>query len=246
MTDERNIAPGARRVERIMRERGAPIRRTPIAAGALVGGAAGCWAGDTGAAMLDAVRTGLADAGIAAVRHADATAWIGQAMSLAAWPATGAVIGAALGAVAQGAGPWKPMRAGRLRMPVGAGALGGGAVRVASGACMLAAGAAVLWSSWQRVGMLPAVDFAGALEQAGEVVIDAVAAGLGAGLAFAAADVAVARWRFGRSMRMTAAEAREEQRLEHGDPSWRARRRGQGRQLVARLASREERHGRAA
>jgi len=246
MSDERNIAPGARRIERIVRERGVPIRRAPVAAGALLGGVAGCWTGGTGGALLESVRTGLAGAGIAPARDAEAAAWMADAMAAAAWPAAGALLGALLGAVVQGAGPWRPMRGGGVRMPGGAAALGGGAVRVASGACMMAAGGAVLWSSWQRLGSLPSVDLAGALEQAGEVVIDAVAAGLGVGLAFAAADVAVARWRFARSMRMNAAEAREEQRLEHGDPAWRARRRAQGRRTLARLATGGERHGRAA
>ena len=56
MSEERTVASGERRIERIRAERGMPVRRAPIAAGALVGGAFGAWAAEMPVRLLGEVR----------------------------------------------------------------------------------------------------------------------------------------------------------------------------------------------
>lgn len=248
MSEERNVASGERRLERIRAERGMPVRRAPIAACALLGGALGAWAGDVHGRMLGVVREGLAASGSVAVPDGGATvreAIVSVGCAIAIPLACGAA-GAAVGALAQtgfrlravGAAPW------RVRVP-GAADAGGAFARMAwAFAVMIAAGGAVALG-WQRIAAIPALPLAAGLDAAAAVALDAVLAALGACAALAIADVAIARWRWERATMMTAAEAREEHRGADGDPETKQRRRHAARRIAGTVRGKELR-GKAA
>jgi flagellar biosynthetic protein FlhB len=85
-----------------------------------------------------------------------------------------------------------------------------------------------------------------AVESAGRITLDAVLAALGAGIVFALADVAIARWRWERSTRMSDTEAREERRRADGDPEAKSRRMAAARRTAAGLARGKDLRGQAA
>lgn len=248
MSDDRTVPSGERRLERIRAERGVPVRRAPIAACALVGGALGAWAGDVHGRMLEVVRGGLAGAGSVIVP--DGASAVREALlpvaGAIAVPVACGIAGAALGAGAQtgfrlravAASPW------RLRMP-GAADAGGAAARTAWAIAILLAAAAAVAVDWPRVASIPALPLAAALDAAAAVALDAVFAALGSCAALAIADVAVARWRWERGTMMTAAEAREERRASDGDPEAKQRRRHAARRIAGTVRGKELR-GKAA
>ena len=248
MSEERNVASGERRLERIRAERGMPVRRAPIAACALVGGALGAWAGDVHGRMLSVVREGLAASGSVALPDGGATVrdTIVSVGCATAIPLACGAAGAAVGALSQtgfrvravGAAPW------RVRVP-GAAEAGGAFARMAWAlTVMIAAGGAVALG-WQRIAAIPALPLAAGLDAAAAVALDAVLAALGACAALAIADVALARWRWERATRMTADEAREERRGAEGDPDTKQRRRHAARRIAGTVRGKELR-GKAA
>jgi hypothetical protein len=245
---EREVMPGARRLERIRDEFGVPVRAAPIGAMALVGGAAGLWWGGTCDAALAMLSASLGSAG-SAVASADGAGEVRQAVAacarLAAPACAGAAAGAWAGALAQGAGRWRARRASGRGVPSAASA-GGALARASWAVSMLLASAAAVAMHAGRLSALPAMRLRDGLQAAGSIVLDAVLAALAAGALFAAADVMLARWRWARGARMDAAEARAERRAEDGDPSLRARRRASARELVAGAARRREQRAEAA
>ncbi|NBX31956.1 MAG: hypothetical protein EBR07_04405, partial [Planctomycetes bacterium] len=58
-SEERTHQSGEMRLERIRSEHGVPVRRSPIAVGALIGGALGAWASNVPQQLLETVRGGL-------------------------------------------------------------------------------------------------------------------------------------------------------------------------------------------
>jgi len=248
VSEERNVASGERRLERIRAERGMPVRRAPIAACALVGGALGAWGGDVHGRMLEVVRDGLTASGSVAlpdggeaVRGAVAT--VASAVGI---PLVCGAVGAAVGALAQTGFRLRTVGAASWRVRVaGAGDAGGALARMAwAFAVMLAAGGAVALG-WPRIAAIPALPLAAGLDAAAAVALDAVLAALGACVALAIVDVAVARWRWERATRMTAAEAREEHRGVDGDPETKQRRRHAARRIAGTVRGKEL-HGKAA
>ena len=247
MSDERTITPGERRVEGIRAERGMPVRRAPIAVGALVGGAAGAWASGVPAALVGTVRDGLAGAGTQASIDGPShvRALVLAVAAACAVPLACGVAGAVAGVVVQTGARLRWIRPSlAVRVP-GRGAAGGSLGRLAWACAVLAASAAALAHGWPRLAALPAMPLHAALGAASRVVLDTVLAALAASIAVAAADVALARWRWARSVRMSPEEAREEQRRTDGDPALRARRRDAARRNAG-TARRRELHGRAA
>jgi hypothetical protein len=250
---DRDVLPGARRLERIRDEFGAPVRSSPIGALALVGGAVGLWWGGTAASAVDLVARSLSSAG--AVGNAidgsgiDGVGGLREAvlasLRLAGPACVGAAAGAWLGAFVQGAGRWRPRRRGRPGGPTAA-AAGGAAARALWAVTMMGAAAAAVTLHAGRLAAMPAMPLRDGVQAAGAIVLDAVLAALASGAAFAVVDVMIARWRWARAARMTAAEAREERRLEDGDPSLRARRRAAGRTMIAGSARRRDQRAEAA
>lgn len=247
MSDERTVASGERRVERIRAERGMPVRRAPIAVGAVVGGALGAWVAGVPGQLLAVVRDGVA--GAASTAPADGAGEV-QAMVLqvaaTCWvPLACGVAGAVLGALAQTGGrlrwlrPWSG-----LRMP-GRGAALGGIGRAAWALAVVGAAALAVGCGWPRLAALPAMTLHAALASASSLVLDAVLAALVACSAVAAADVAIARWRWDRAARMSPEEAREEHRRSEGDPALKARRRDAARRNAGTVRGKEA-HARAA
>lgn len=247
MSDERTVASGERRIERIRAERGMPVRRAPIAVGALVGGALGAWAAGVPAQLLAVVRDGVAAAGSTA--RADGAAEVRSmvlGVAAACWvPMACGLAGAVLGAAAQTGGrvrwlrPWQGVRVpGRGAAP---GSVGGAAWSIA----VVGAAALAIAYGWPRLAALPAMSLQAALATASGLVLDAVLAALGACALVAAADVAIARWRWERATRMSPEEAREELRRSDGDPALKSRRRDAARR-IAGAARGKEAHARAA
>jgi flagellar biosynthesis protein FlhB len=111
---------------------------------------------------------------------------------------------------------------------------------------MMGAAAAAVTLHAGRLAAMPAMPLRDGVQAAGAIVLDAVLAALASGAAFAVVDVMIARWRWARAARMTVAEAREERRLEDGDPSLRARRRAAGRTMIAGSARRRDQRAEAA
>jgi hypothetical protein len=111
-----------------------PVRRAPIAVGALVGGALGAWMAGVPAQLLVTVRDGIsASASVAALDGAGSVRSLILQVAAAAWPAlAGGCAGAMAGALLQTGfrirssigGAW------RVRMPE-LGAAGGGVARMA-------------------------------------------------------------------------------------------------------------------
>jgi hypothetical protein len=227
-----------------------------VAIGALVGGAAGVWMADVAGALGHGVRDGLANAGaVAAVdpsMGAAAVRAVANAVASAAWPAmVGGVLGAAVGALVQTGGRLRVPGAGarpRMQSPMAAAA--GATARIGWAAVLGGAAAAALAADWPRVAVLPSLGLAAAVGAAGRIAMDVVAAALVAGCALAVADVALARWRWERALRMTPEEAREERRAAEGDPDARMRRRAAARRMRvpadARPTNKEVTRGRAA
>jgi hypothetical protein len=249
---DRDVLPGARRLERIRDEFGAPVRSSPIGALALLGGAVGLWWGGTAASAVDLVARSLSSAG--AVGTAINGSGIGGSgfdgvgglreavlalLRLAGPACVGAAAGAWLGSFVQGAGRWRPRRRGRLAGPTAA-AAGGAAARALWAVVMMAAAAAAVALHAGRIAAMPAMPVRDGVQAAGALVLDAVLAALASGAIFAAVDVMLARWRWARAARMTPTEAREERRLEDGDPSLRARRRVSVRTMIAGSARRRD------
>lgn len=245
MSGERDILPGERRLERIRAEHGMPVRPSPVAIGVLAGGALGTFLGVTPAALVGLVRGGLADAG--ALHPLDGAAalrtCVGSVAAIA-WPSlTCGAVGGAIGALVQtGFRVRVPsLRVPSLRAPRVAAM--GGPVRVAWALALLAAAACAVAADWSRIAALPAQPIHAAVASSAAVVLDAVLAALGAGVVFAIADVFVARVRWQRATRMTAAEAREERRGSDGDPGARSRRRSVARRMHAGMARGRELRG---
>lgn len=253
MSEERTIDAGPRRLERLRERHGAPVRPAPCAIGAIGGGLVAAWAFGVPGRLLGEVSEGLRTAGNAglALGGVDGAAEVRSVVAAAAaacWPVPAAALaGAWLGAAVQGAGRWSFVRgARRAAMPTAA-SLGGATVRAAWGGCMAAAAAGVVWVHWPAIAALPALGLEAGLARAAPVVTDSLLAAVGAGLAVAAVDVAVARLRWRAAARMDTAEAREERRLEDGHPEVRAQRRAAARRTVARFArTGKETHGIAA
>jgi hypothetical protein len=248
MSEDRNVQSGERRLERIRAERGMPVRRAPIAAGALVGGALGAWIAGVPAQLLATVRAGIVGAAVVAPADGgDAVRGLVTQVAAIAWPAfLGGLAGATVGALAQtgfrvrsSLGGW------RMQLP-SASAAGGAPVRLAWAFVITGAAACAVWAEWPRVASMPAMPIDAAVSSAAHVMLDAVLAALGAGAAFAAADVALARWRWERATRMTDAEAREERRRADGDPETKSRRMQAARRTAAGLARGKELRGQAA
>ena len=251
---ERTIPAGERRIERMRAMHGMPVRGTPIAIGALVGGALGVWAADVAGALGAAVRDGLGQAGQVGAADpslgADALRAIALGVASAAWPAmVGGVLGAALGALVQTGGRLRvPGTGARARMAAPAAAAAGAFVRIGWAAVLAGAASAALVADWSRLAALPRLPLEDALRAAAGIATDAVAAALVAGCALAVVDVAWARWRWTQAMQMTPEEAREERRAAEGDPEARGRRRAAARRMrvVPGNGNREVRRGRAA
>ena len=88
MSEERQNQSGERRLERIRAEHGMPVRRAPIAVGALVGGALGAWMAGVPAQLLVTVREGIAaSASVAALDGAGSVRSLILQVAAAAWPA---------------------------------------------------------------------------------------------------------------------------------------------------------------
>jgi flagellar biosynthesis protein FlhB len=251
---ERTIPAGERRIERMRATHGVPVRGTPIAIGALVGGALGVWAADVAGALGAAVRDALAQAGRAGpvdpALGAESVRALALGVAATAWPAmVGGVLGAALGALVQTGGRLRaPGTGARVRLAAPAAAAAGAFVRVGWAAVLAGAASAALVADWPRLAALPGLPLEDALRAAAGVATDAVAAALVAGCALAVVDVAWARWRWTQAMQMTPEEAREERRAAEGDPEVRGRRRAAARRMrvVPGNGNREVRRGRAA
>ncbi len=245
---DRDVLPGARRLDRIRDEFGAPVRSSPIGAFALVGGAIGLWWGGAAGSAVDLVARSLSSAG-AVGAGIDGAAGLREAIvasvRLAAPACVGAAAGAWLGSFVQGAGRWRPRRRGRPGRPSVA-AAGGAAARALWAVAMMGSAAAAVMLHAGRLAAMPAMPLRDGVQAAGAMVLDAVLAALASGAALAVADVMLARWRWARAARMSAAEAREERRLEDGDPSLRARRRAAGRTMIAGSARRRDQRAEAA
>lgn len=248
MSDERTIRPGERRVERIRRERGVPVRRAPVAAGAIVGGALGTWAADVPGRLLATVRDGLAGTGaVDAIDGAGAVRSTVLSVAAAAWaPLAFGAAGAVLGVLVQTGGRLRGVAAHGMRLQAPrAGDLGGAAVRAGWALSVTVAAAWAVVVDWPRVAAMPALPLGAALDAAAAVAADAVLAALAACALLAAADVAVARWRWERALRMTPEEAREERRAEGGAAAMNARRRSESRRIAGMSRGKEIR-GKAA
>jgi hypothetical protein len=88
MSEERQNQSGERRLERIRAELGMPVRRAPIAVGALVGGALGAWMAGVPAQLLVTVRDGIAaSASVAALDGAGSVRSLMLQVAAVAWPA---------------------------------------------------------------------------------------------------------------------------------------------------------------
>lgn len=247
MSDERTVASGERRIERIRAEHGMPVRRAPIAAGALLGGALGAWAADIPARLLAVVRDGMAGAGSTASVDggSEVRALVVSVAAACALPLACGAAGAVLGALAQTGGRLRMARGwGGARNPAH-GAGGGALGRLAWAAAVVAAASIAMAGGWPRLAAIPAMPLRDALGAASTVVLDTALAAVAACVAVAAADVALARWRWERGTRMSPEEAREEQRRTDGDPALRSRRR-RAAQRNAGPARGRELHGRAA
>lgn len=250
MSEERTIDAGPRRIERLRAQFGAPVRPAPCAIGAIACGIAAAWAFDVPARLLLEVAGSLHAAGAVGggVDGRSEVRSIVASVATAAWPVPmAALAGAWGGAAVQGAGRWSfAARARRASVPTAA-SLGGAAVRAAWGLTIAGAAGAAVWVHWPAIAALPALGLGAGLARAATIVSDALLAALGAGIAVAAADAAVARLRWRAAARMDTAEAREERRLEDGHPEVRAQRRSAARRTVARLAQAgKESHGIAA
>lgn len=253
MSEERTIDAGPRRIERLRERHGAPVRAAPCAIGAIVGGLAAGWAFGVPGRLLGEVSEGLRAAGGAGlagggIDGASEVRSLVGAVVAACWPVpVAALAGAWLGAALQGGGRWSFVRGARRPAVPTASSLGGAAVRAAWGVGMAGAAAAAVWTHWPAIAALPALGLGAGLARAAPVVTDALLAAVGAGIAVAAVDVAVARVRWRAAARMDTAEAREERRLEDGHPEVRAQRRAAARRTVARFAQTgKESHGIAA
>lgn len=234
-SEERTHQSGERRLERIRAEHGVPVRRSPIAVGALVGGALGAWASHVPAHLLETVRDGLQLSGNGA--PADGAASIRSmvfAVAAISWPALACgLAGAVSGALVQTGFRVRSSLGSSLafRLPSVNGA-GGAVARLSWALVLIGAAAWAVTAHWARLSSLPALPIAAAVESAARIVLDALLAALAAGVAFAAADVAIARWKWERSTRMDDAEAREERQRTEGDPNAKARRRAQARGMT--------------
>ena len=233
-SEERTHQSGEMRLERIRSEHGVPVRRSPIAVGALIGGALGAWASNVPQQLLETVRGGLRSA--ANIAPADGAAVIQHtALSVAAiaWPALACgLAGAVLGALMQTGFRVRSSLGASIAMRLPSGKAAGGAVARLSWALVLIGAAAwAVFAHWSRVSALPALPIAAAVASAARIVLDAVLAALAAGVACAAADVAIARWKWERSTRMDDSEAREERRRTEGDPNTKSRRISQARSM---------------
>jgi flagellar biosynthetic protein FlhB len=251
VSGERTVLPGERRVEAARRRHGSPVRPGPVAVGAIVGGAAGAWAADVHGRLLALVSSALA--GGAATASVDGAAEVRSILwnvAAAAWvPMCAAALGAVAGTLLQTGGRVRRLGAGGsgLRLPQARAALATPLRAVASMA-VLAAGGAALWGDRGTVSAIAAMAPGPALSAAISVAVDAMLAAFAALAAVAAADVAVARWAWRRSLRMSPEQAREERRSSEGDPSLRARGRAAVRGAVARTVTAPGRrmHGQAA
>jgi len=234
-SEERTHQSGEMRLERIRAEHGVPVRRSPIAVGALVGGALGAWASNVPQQLLETVRGGLKLAGnIAPADGAAALQNMVLSVAAIAWPALACgLVGAIVGALVQ--------TGFRVRSSLGASiavrlpsakAAGGAVARLSWAVVLIGAAAWAVFAHWPRVSSLPALPIALAVESAARIVLDAVLAALAAGVVFAAADVAIARWKWERSTRMDDAESREERRRTEGDPNTKSRRTAQARNIT--------------
>jgi flagellar biosynthesis protein FlhB len=233
-SEERTHQSGEMRLERIRSEHGVPVRRSPIAVGALIGGALGAWASNVPQQLLETVRGGLRSA--SDIGSADGAAVIQHtALSVAAiaWPAlVCGLAGAVLGALMQTGFRVRSSLGASIAMRLPSGKAAGGAVARLSWALVLIGAAAwAVFAHWSRVSALPALPIAAAVAFAARIVLDAVLAALAAGVVCAAADVAIARWKWERSTRMDDAEAREERRRTEGDPNTKSRRTSQARSM---------------
>lgn len=234
-SEERNHQSGERRLERIRAEHGVPVRRSPIAVGALVGGALGAWASHVPAHLLETVRDGLQLSGNGA--PADGAASIREmvfAVAAISWPALACgLAGAVSGALVQTGFRVRSSLGSSLafRLPSVNGA-GGAVARLSWALVLIGAAAWAVTAHWARLSSLPALPIAAAVESAARIVLDALLAALAAGVAFAVADVAIARWKWERSTRMDDAEAREERQRTEGDPNAKARRRAHARGMT--------------
>lgn len=247
MSDDRPVEPGERRVESIRREHGVPVRPGPVAAGALLGGALGAWASDLPGRMLAAVELALGAApslampdGGAAVRS------LLLSVAGAAWaPVLLAAAGAACGVLLQTGGNVRRIapRVARWRGPSGR-AIASVPLRAVAALAVLAAGAAAVAADWPRIAVLPALPLGTALSSSAAVAGDAIAAAFAALVLVAAADAALARWSWRRSLRMTPEEAHEDGKGSEGDRSLGRRRIHASRAAAARAG--RELHGRAA
>jgi flagellar biosynthesis protein FlhB len=248
MSEERTVDPGERRVERVRQERGVPVRRAPVAVGALVGGALGAWAADVPGHLLATVRDGLAGAGTAPLQQGGGEVRSAVlSVAAAAWaPLALGALGATAGAVAQTGGRLRRVAGGGVlaRMPA-AGDAGGAAVRLAWAVAVMLAAAWAVAVDWPRIAAMPAMPLQAALDAAASVAADAVIAALAACALLAAADVAIARWRWRSALRMTPEEAREERRSTDGDPALRGRRQAAARRNAG-MARGKELRGQAA
>ena len=251
MSGERTVLPGERRVEAVRRRHGSPVRPGPVAVGAIVGAAAGAWAGDVHGLLLGlvsgALASGAAPAPIDGAAEVRTVLW--SAASAAWLPMCGAALGAVAGTVLQTGGRLRRVAPGgsRPRLPQARTALAT-PVRAFASMAVLAAGGASLWADRGTVSGIAAMAPGPALTAGISVAVDAMLAAFAALVAVAAADVAVARWAWHRSLRMSPEQAREDRRSSEGDPSLHARRRAAARGAVARTKTAPGRrmHGQAA
>lgn len=221
-----------------------PVRRGVVALGGLTGAASASALSGTAGTLVALLRERLSFAGTATTLDAagEVAALVGDAL-IAAWPAmVGGVLGALAVTLAQTRGVlvWRRPSAdlaARLRSmssPKAAARAFGGLVWVIAAA--IAAGAALAWQ-WPLVAALPRMPLARAVGEATQVIVVVCASTLAALAVCALADLALARRAWRQGLALTPEDARQDERMQEGDPALRARRRRAARSLLRSMRS---------
>lgn len=241
--DDRIHQSSERRLEQIRAERGVPVRRAPLAVGALIGGALGVYFSDVSTQLLAVVRNGLASSGLPRTMNgSDELCSMLLMIANISWPALlGGLLGTITASLLQTGGRVRKNFAEGLRFQtLGVNAAGGASARMVWALVMIASAGCVITVKWPSLAAIPAMTLHGAVAAATGVILDSVCAALICGSLFAVADVWLARWRWERNTWMTESEAREERRRNDGDPEVKARRQQLLRRRVTGDARRKE------
>lgn len=246
MSDEgdRSIPAGDRRLARA-RERGmVPVRRGLVALGGITGAASASALFGTAGTLVALLRQRLSVAGTTTTLDAagDTAALVGDAL-VAAWPAmVGGVLGALAATLVQTRGVlvWRrpsadlAARLKSMSSPKAAARAFGGLVWVIAAA--VAAGAAMAWQ-WPLVAALPRMPMARAVGEATQVIVVVCASTLAALAVCALVDMVLARRAWRQGLALTPEAARQDERVQEGDPALRARRRRAARGLLRSMRS---------